>query len=81
MAMKNPTYLIIEKLTQEELFQISQDLTNNAIDHHDASKNEHIWALGSDTQEESIMHEANAGMRRNLAKWYISLKEEVMKHV
>ena len=44
-------------LTAKE--QVLQELEHNKKNCIEASRNEHLWALGSDSMETSIMHEDN----------------------
>ena len=47
----------IEKMNLEELLSEQDDL-------QETIRNEHLWALGSQTNEQSLMHEENADFLR-----------------
>jgi hypothetical protein len=48
-----------------------------AEEHRVAADNEHIWALGSDTEEELLLHEMNAAENRDFADMLISMANKI----
>ena len=55
--------------------QVLQELETNKRYHLEASRNEHIWALGSSSTEDSVMHEDNRFRHIKMAELY----EELIK--
>ena len=53
--------------------QVLQELETNKQNHLEASRNEHLWALGSDTIETSTMHEDNRIRQIEMAEFYDKL--------
>ena len=53
--------------------QVLQELEANKKYHLETSRNEHLWALGSDTMETSTMHEDNRLRQIEIAKIYDKL--------
>lgn len=58
-------------LTAKE--QVLQELEYNKKNCIEASRNEHLWALGSDTMETSAMHEDNRMRLLEMAEIYDKL--------
>ena len=58
-------------LTAKE--QVLQELEDNKKNCIEASRNEHLWALGSDSMETSIMHEDNRVRQIKMAEFYDKL--------
>lgn len=58
-------------LTAKE--QVLQELEHNKKNCIEASRNEHIWALGSDTSEAAIIHEDNRMRFLEMSKLYEEL--------
>ena len=58
-------------LTAKE--QVLQELEYNKKNCIEASRNEHLWALGSDSMETSIMHEDNRVRQIKMAEFYDKL--------
>lgn len=48
-----------------------------AEEHRVAADNEHIWALGSDTEDEIMMHEINAAENRDFADMLIAMAKKI----
>lgn len=55
--------------------QVLQELETNKQYHLEAARNEHFWALGSDSMETSIMHEDNRVRQIKMAEFYDKLKK------
>jgi hypothetical protein len=53
--------------------QVLQELKTNKHYHLEASRNEHLWALGSDSMETSTMHEDNRVKQIKMAELYDEL--------
>lgn len=53
--------------------QVLQELKTNKKYHLEASRNEHLWALGSNSMEDSIMHEDNRVKQIKMAEFYDKL--------
>ena len=53
--------------------QVLQELETNKQNHLEASRNEHLWALGSDSVETSTMHEDNRMRLLEMAEFYDKL--------
>lgn len=53
--------------------QVLKELETNKQYHLEASRNEHLWALGSDTMETSAMHEDNRMRLLEMAEFYDKL--------
>ena len=53
--------------------QVLQELETNKQNHLEASRNEHLWAFGSDSMETSIMHEDNRVRQIKMAEFYDKL--------
>lgn len=53
--------------------QVLQELRTNKKYHLEASRNEHLWALGSNSMEDSIMHEDNRVKQMKMAEFYDKL--------
>lgn len=53
--------------------QVLQELEANKRYHLEASRNEHLWALGSDSMEASTMHENNRMRQMKMAELYDEL--------
>ena len=51
----------------------TQELETNKRYHLEASRNEHIWALGSSSTEDSVMHEDNRFRHIKMAELYDKL--------
>ena len=65
-------------LTAKE--QVLQELETNRQYHLDASRNEHLWALGSDSMETSTMHEDNRMRLLEMAGLYDKLIDFLEKN-
>jgi hypothetical protein len=57
----------------ESKAQVLQELETNKQHHLEASRNEHLWALGSDSMETSTMHEDNRVKQIKMAEFYDEL--------
>ena len=57
-------------MLSEAKTQVLQELETNRQYHLEASRNEHLWALGSDSMETSIMHEDNRVRQIKMAELY-----------
>lgn len=60
---------------EEFINQLILDFEGLEDEHAVAASNEHVWALGSDTSEQATMHEENAELHRDLAKFYRGLRQ------
>ena len=65
-------------LTAKE--QVLQELEHNKKNCIEASRNEHLWALGSDTSEVAIIHEDNRMRLLEMAEFYDKLIEFLEKN-
>ena len=64
----------------EAKIQVLQELETNKQNHLEASRNEHLWALGSDSMETSVMHEDNRFRHIKMAELYEELIEFLEKN-
>lgn len=60
-------------MLSEAKTQVLQELKTNKHYHLEAARNEHRWALGSDSMETSIMHEDNSIRQIKMAELYDEL--------
>lgn len=60
-------------MLSEAKTQVLQELETNKQDHLEAARNEHLWALGSNSMETSVMHEDNRVRQIKMAEFYDEL--------
>jgi hypothetical protein len=60
-------------MLSEAKAQVLQELETNKQDHLEAARNEHLWALGSNSIEASVMHEDNRVRQIKMAEFYDEL--------
>ena len=60
-------------MLSEAKTQVLQELETNKQYHLEASRNEHLWALVSNSMENSIMHEDNSVKQIKMAEFYDKL--------
>lgn len=72
-----PLTLNINEASEIILLWFEQLFENEIEEAECAASNEHIWALGSDSQESAEQHEANADENRE----YIEYLKEALRQV
>lgn len=66
-------------MLSEAKTQVLQELETNKQAYLEAARNEHLWALGSNSMEASIMHEDNRVRQIKMAEFYDELIEFLKK--